>query len=703
MKKNLPVTDREVILHKDQTIVTKTDMQGHILYANDDFCAVSGFSIQDLVGKPHNIVRHPDMPPEVFQDLWATLKSGEPWNGVVKNRCKNGDYYWVDAYVAPIHDNHVIVGYVSTRIKPSTEKLEFAKALYRDMDDGSARWMLKHGRVIPKNPLLKLNPLWRLQQMTVAGQLRAMIGTFAAGIGLCSLLAFQGVEKVKINGELYQRIITGKDLVADILPPPAYLLESWLLTLEMAHSGHAGLAELIQSAGRLEAEYQARQQYWRDNLPSGALKAAVVETSREPALQFFKLRSDKLIPALQTGDRELAEQVLAELRGLYQLHRRGIDEAVKLANQRNAASEADAADIIARNYVFLFCLALGLTGFVILLGVIIIRRLKAQLGGEPVYAADIAKHIAAGNLGVFVNSSNQHSMLGALSNMQEKLQLTLGEVQSNATSVAIVARKLSGSSADGQYAAGEQSRFAGNIALSGEQMNHNIQAVVNNTENTQRISLEAEQTCASGAEVINQAIGGMQQIADTVKQTSAMVISLASQSDKIAQVVQVIHSIADQTNLLALNAAIEAARAGEAGRGFAVVADEVRSLAKRTADATVEITQVIDKIQAGMRGTAEAMEGGMQQVDNGVSLAWEAGKAIEQIQHSSAFVGQAIAEINRSMQEQSASSKVVAENIGKIFEVAEEYRVSAEQTSHAALELEKAAYALAGTISRFAV
>lgn len=348
-------------------------------------------------------------------------------------------------------------------------------------------------------------------------------------------------------------------------------------------------------------------------------------------------------------------------------------------------------------------LAAGLLAVVITLGVIITRRLVGQLGGEPVYAADIARHIAVGNLGLIVNSRADSSLLAAMSDMQEKLQQTLVRIQSNATSVAVIAQQLSGSAEHVQQAASDQSGFAGNIAFSGEQMNRNILEVLNNAEQTRQISSDAQQTCTDGAAVINQAIASMQQIADTVRQTSSMVIDLASHSDKIAQVVQVIHSIADQTNLLALNAAIEAARAGEAGHGFAVVAEEVRNLARRTADATVEITQVIDKIQTGMRETSDAMENGMQQVDEGVSLALEAGKAIEQIQHSSAFVGRSIDEINRAMQAQSASSREVAENIGKISTTAEDNRISAQESAEAARELAQAARSLANTVGRFAV
>ena len=173
----------------------------------------------------------------------------------------------------------------------------------------------------------------------------------------------------------------------------------------------------------------------------------------------------------------------------------------------------------------------------------------------------------------------------------------------------------------------------------------------------------------------------MQNISRTVHSTSATVGKLDEQSNKIATVVQVIHSIADQTNLLALNAAIEAARAGEYGRGFAVVADEVRNLAKRTAVATEEITQVIGEIQIGMKSAAGAMAAGVQLVNEGVSLAGEAGTAIEQIQDSVSYVAQLIADISTAMHEQSVASQNVAENIGYISQTANQNSLASRRVS----------------------
>ena len=128
MRTNLPVSQKEVLLTEKTLIVSKTDIKGVITYINKDFLEISGFSAAELIGHPHNIVRHPDMPVEAFADLWRTLKENRPWTGLVKNRCKNGDFYWVLANAAPIMEGGQVTGYISVRRKVSDEQKAWAEA-----------------------------------------------------------------------------------------------------------------------------------------------------------------------------------------------------------------------------------------------------------------------------------------------------------------------------------------------------------------------------------------------------------------------------------------------------------------------------------------------------------------------------------------------------------------------------------------------
>ncbi|MCE6981675.1 PAS domain S-box protein, partial [Pseudomonas frederiksbergensis] len=136
MKSNLPVTGRNVDYPGDANILSTTDLTSQITYANDDFIKVSGFTREELIGSAHHIVRHPDMPPAVFALMWQYLKAGQSWMGIVKNRCKNGNFYWVSAYVTPILEDGRLVGYESVRVKPTREQVRRAEELYARLREG---------------------------------------------------------------------------------------------------------------------------------------------------------------------------------------------------------------------------------------------------------------------------------------------------------------------------------------------------------------------------------------------------------------------------------------------------------------------------------------------------------------------------------------------------------------------------------------
>ncbi|WP_043758393.1 PAS domain-containing protein, partial [Imhoffiella purpurea] len=136
MRKNLPVTETEHLMRDDQLIVSRTDLKGRITYANADFVEISGFGLDELIGTPHNLIRHPDMPPAAFEDLWKTIQAGRPWTGIVKNRCKNGDFYWVEANVSPLREQGRVTGYISVRRKPSRDQIDAAETLYARLRAG---------------------------------------------------------------------------------------------------------------------------------------------------------------------------------------------------------------------------------------------------------------------------------------------------------------------------------------------------------------------------------------------------------------------------------------------------------------------------------------------------------------------------------------------------------------------------------------
>ncbi len=189
MRTNLPVTNNELELSDQKSIVSKTDLKGRITYINPYFIEVSGFTEEELMGSAHNIVRHPDMPPEAFADLWDSLKAGLPWTGMVKNRCKNGDYYWVVANVTPIVEGGQPVGYMSVRSKPSREQVVVADAIYRRFRQGTAKGLaIRDGAVVRTGPAAWLQAL---RSMSLSLQLTLGLG--APALLMCVLAAASGL------------------------------------------------------------------------------------------------------------------------------------------------------------------------------------------------------------------------------------------------------------------------------------------------------------------------------------------------------------------------------------------------------------------------------------------------------------------------------------------------------------------------------
>lgn len=155
MRHNSPVTGHEYILRDEESIVSKTDLTSNITYINSDFIKISGFAEEELLGAPQNIIRHPDMPREAFADLWRTLKSGKAWTGMVKNRCKNGDHYWVEATAAPLIEHGQVTGYTSIRVKPTRSQVLAAEAAYQAVRNGDKAFHIHEGKVVKRSNVLK--------------------------------------------------------------------------------------------------------------------------------------------------------------------------------------------------------------------------------------------------------------------------------------------------------------------------------------------------------------------------------------------------------------------------------------------------------------------------------------------------------------------------------------------------------------------
>jgi aerotaxis receptor len=199
MRVNTPITQREYAFPDNATLMSTTDTQSHITYANAAFVAVSGFSLEEIQGQPHNLVRHPDMPREAFSDMWATLKGGEPWTALVKNRRKNGDHYWVRANATPVIRNGQQQGYMSVRTRAAPEEIAGAEKLYADMREGRARHLRLHKGLLLRRGILGLGSVFKT--MGVRSRIRLpLTGVLALLIGGAWVLGLQGVQWASFAG-----------------------------------------------------------------------------------------------------------------------------------------------------------------------------------------------------------------------------------------------------------------------------------------------------------------------------------------------------------------------------------------------------------------------------------------------------------------------------------------------------------------------
>ncbi|AYH44887.1 methyl-accepting chemotaxis protein [Azoarcus sp. DN11] len=276
-------------------------------------------------------------------------------------------------------------------------------------------------------------------------------------------------------------------------------------------------------------------------------------------------------------------------------------------------------------------------------------------------------------------------------------------IQSNSGQVAETARGMVASARQIDTASQRQSEAASSMAAAVEEMTVGIDHIAGNASNANELARRSGRLSGEGGEIVESVVADIGEIARAVSGSADTIAELDRSSERISAIVNVIKEIADQTNLLALNAAIEAARAGEQGRGFAVVADEVRKLAERTTQSTREIAQMVGAIQRDARGAVDSMQGGVTQVNTGVVRAQEAGAAMASIRDEAGRVVETVAEISDALREQSVASTEIARNVETIARMAEENSAIAVESHQTADRLEGLAERLLADVGRFKV
>jgi methyl-accepting chemotaxis protein len=550
-----------------------------------------------------------------------------------------------------------------------------------------------------------------LNRISISAKMALLAGTAIGGLAVLAVFSHFSAARVAVNGPYYQQIIRGKDLVADVLPPPLYILESALasqmlanMTPEQARTERAEVIKMIEGAKKLQKDFADRIEVWKTELPDGKLKEAVLGDTVKYAQQFFAVFNNELAPAAEKGDLAKARTIVDEsLMPLYLKQRLAVDAVVELAGNFSKENESQAAAaIVSANWLKFSAaglIALLLGGISLAIASAVSRPVKAVVTGINKIRdqRDLSQRLT-------VQGTDEPAEIAkAFNGLVGEFDQIIAQAGKVASQVAAASTQVAASSEEMATNLQRQREQTDQVASTVQQLSHTVQEVARKAADARGLATVSGQEASGGQEVVAQTVTEIKSIADQVRSSAQSINSLGKKSEQIGEIIRVINDIADQTNLLALNAAIEAARAGEHGRGFAVVADEVRKLAERTTSATEEVARSIREIQTETLSAVKTIEDGSKRVSRGVELAQQAGTALSTIVDGAGNLTDQVAAIANATQEQAAAGEQMGKSIEVIQAVTQESATGAQQAAEASVSLSSQAESLRELVGRFKV